>query len=108
MRLIFVFVTILAMLPTLLKWTMQGKISVMTAGVLAVLLVFLLSLGSRAFRILAPALGLAAFGLQYADEGTWNSFLRPIAMLLPLGMVLFGIYIMFSGFGGKKKRRYED
>jgi hypothetical protein len=108
MRLLFIFVTILGTLPTLIRWTVQGKLSVQTAALLAVLLIFLLSLGNRTFRILAPIVGLAAFGLQYADEATWNSFFRPIALLLPLGMALFGFYIMFTGFTSRKKRRYEE
>lgn len=107
MRLLIVFVTILAMLPTLVRWTAQGKMSVSTAAITAVLLVFLLSMGTRVLRLMLPVVGLAAFGLQYADDGTLKSFWGAIAALLPLGIALFGFYIMFSGLRGNK-RRYDD
>lgn len=98
MQFLLIFVSILGLLPVLVRWTVQGKISVQTAAILAVLLVFLLAIGSRAFRVMA-------FGLQYADNGTWQSFWGVISTLLPLGVALFGIHIVFGALRANKKGR---
>ncbi len=104
MRLFITFITILGALPTLVRWTVQGRISVEMAAIFAVGLVALLSMGSRAFRIFGPIIALVAFGLQYADDGTWQNFWAPIIALLPLSVALFGIFIMFRGFSAKRQR----
>ena len=70
---------------------------VIGAALLAILLVFLLSIGSRAFKFIIPFVALTAFAVQYADSATWDGILKPMMALLPLGIALFGIYIIFRG-----------
>lgn len=95
------FVTIIGMLPSLIRWVMNGSISIQAAALLMLLIVVLLSLGSRAVTFTGPVIAVIAFALQYAPEQTWPGLLTAASALLPLGIALFGIYIMLSSFRHK-------
>lgn len=101
MRPFIAFITILGMLPSLVRWTVQGNISVHAAAGLAILMVILLSIGSRAIVFTGPIIALAAFGLQYAPKQSLDGLWRPVMALLPLAITLFGIYLMFAGLKRK-------
>lgn len=104
---IVAFVTILGILPALARWTINGSMSIQTAGLLMILMVALLSLGSRGIAFTGPVIAVLAFGLQYAPQQTWKGIWYAVASLLPLAIGLFGIYLMLASFRKKRCRRSE-
>lgn len=102
---IVAFVTIIGMLPSLIRWVVNGSISIHAAGFLMLLMVFLLSLGSRAIAFTGPVIAVTAFALQYTPQQTWGGLFRTASTLLPLGIALFGIHIMLGSFRHKREIR---
>ena len=112
MRLLWDFLLIISIAVWVLGLALYGYLSTQHAALVLFLLVLFIamikiggSLGRlirKLFRILLPIATLVVF-VTVQGQGNWNQIRAIFALLLPLFIALFGIYIMFHGLFGRKR-----
>jgi hypothetical protein len=96
-RAFLALITLVGLVPALVRWVTDGQISVGVASLLAVLVTLLIALDGISFRIVVAMIAVVGFGLHYGSDGNWRTFGATVLELAPLIICLFGFYVIFNG-----------
>jgi hypothetical protein len=109
MQTFFAWLTILGLLPLILRAAMTGTLSPELAAILMLVLVVAVCIGVRKFifKVVLPIGAVVILAAQYSNGDT-KTFGANLSMLLALSIALLGFYIMLRGIIGPNRHRRRD